>query len=54
MGSRIRHPIEDYLSCLQDIYCDLGQELVKWGPLVNIFEVVVHLAEYLVLPPFTS
>ena len=34
--------------------CDLGQELVKGGPLVNFSEVVVHLPEYLVLCPSAS
>ena len=34
--------------------CDLGQGLVKGGPLVNFSEVVVHLPEYLVLRPSAS
>ena len=34
--------------------CDLGQGLVKGGPLVNFSVVVVHLPEYLVLRPSAS
>ena len=36
------------------MYCDLGQGLVKGGPLVNFSGGVVHLPEYLVLRPSAS
>ena len=36
------------------MFCDLGQELLKGGPLVDFSEVVVYLPEYLVLRPGAS
>ena len=36
------------------MYCDLGQELGKGGPLVEFSEVVCHLPEDLVLRPGAS
>ena len=54
MSSRIRNRINDYLRAFSEIYCDLGQELGKGGPLVNFSEAELHLPEYLVVRPSAS
>ena len=54
MSSRIRNRIKDYLRDFSEIYCDLGQELGKGGPLVNFSEAVLHLPQDLVVRPGAS